>query len=772
MVLQQPPIVGGGATSSASLAITMHTTSGYVPAHLSCHVHDSTFTAPLGYRQNAFFWDFGDSGVYNVAEGQAVGHIYNTTGVKTVTLIAVDENGIATYTQSNYTVYPDISGAAIYVSATGLDSNNGTSPASAVRSIATGWGKLSTAWTAGATNYLSIQATGYYPCEHISSPITPTSKQGRLKIAPYGVGSKPILHATGTQSGGNFIYSDTGPGISVKDIIFSGTFNIGVSQTGTSLQTGNFVNGIFILFDNQWAQANRPANYNANLVVLNCEFYRLAEAVVDGDYSTVYHAGTREPWSGHGNIAVQGCTGSDFLNAALYLGGRHNTYIANDFRRVWDTHTCRLWYSRYAYIYDNTFYDPSYTITSAARHSLKMHSTWPDGVIDSKYNTISNNRVRGAVYPIHIGPNNDTFNDNFSNCWIDRNSCYPVVTGTTVSTLVELYGHSHTISNNFVLGISGGSQGGIFGVAIRDHVGNGADAALLEKPHSIWIVNNSFYCTRSSVSANTNCIALIEATGNNFSGFVIKGNSFKMLGDSTSQTSALIIEGSGPGLAAIRECNNNCVSTSGGHANWFNIDSVSYSLSQAQALGYDSSSITGDPQYISPTAYNLGISGGSPLINGMLDIAYNVYHDYYNYIRFGPHTIGAAQLSGQSKVNLTGTPQAYDVRMDWNDAVSGELGYTVLRSSTDGGPYSPIAYKTPNTTVHVDRPTLTPPFGNPYYYVVAPYSPYGYGIMSDQQTLSTILDFGEEIPPPGIGMSYILHLYDQADTEKTKDIIF
>jgi hypothetical protein len=103
-------------------------------APFAAHVHGLTSDVdqPLDAR---YEWNFGDPGSpYNRLVGWNAAHVYREPGLYTITLKITDSHGHHSIATKHVRVDPDHRGR-IYVSPTGNDANDGSSPGSAVRTI-------------------------------------------------------------------------------------------------------------------------------------------------------------------------------------------------------------------------------------------------------------------------------------------------------------------------------------------------------------------------------------------------------------------------------------------------------------------------------------------------------------------------------------------------------------------------------------------------------------------------------------------------------------
>ncbi len=127
------------AANDFTLDVVASRTSGVGPLGVSFNVVDaSVFNDEDTLMLAEFMWDFGDNGTangtgeddeYNIGKGYAVAHVYRETGTYTATCTAYYKNFVKTETVeiTVESVDDQVDWATYYVSADGLDTNDGLS---------------------------------------------------------------------------------------------------------------------------------------------------------------------------------------------------------------------------------------------------------------------------------------------------------------------------------------------------------------------------------------------------------------------------------------------------------------------------------------------------------------------------------------------------------------------------------------------------------------------------------------------------------------------
>jgi PKD repeat protein len=196
-------------------------------------------------------WDFGDpNGAHDQLEGWNAAHVYDVPGTYTITLTVTNELGISSHTTQTVFVAPDTR-PSIYVDAVaGSDTNAGTSPQTALKTLSGLSNKLNAIVKAnalGVGTWIKFHAgqTFDFPWTLDLSSLPGT------RIAPYGSGSSPVLLSHGSalfgvlkQDAGDVIIDgvtlDTAQGSPLPLGLVVGGTNIVVRHV-TSLHMGHVV---------------------------------------------------------------------------------------------------------------------------------------------------------------------------------------------------------------------------------------------------------------------------------------------------------------------------------------------------------------------------------------------------------------------------------------------------------------------------------------------------------------------------------------------------
>ena len=160
-------------------------------------------------------WDFGDSGSqFNQLHGFNAAHAYDNPGNYTITLTITTPDGLVGEATQNITVEQD-NRPAIYVSPSGNDANNGSSPDQAIQSIS----RLDQ--LIGSNTRVLFQDGDTFD---FSSGYVNVDRLQNVYIGSYGSGSQPVLMYNGPadSQGDVFIYMTGGTsGLVVQGLTFS-----------------------------------------------------------------------------------------------------------------------------------------------------------------------------------------------------------------------------------------------------------------------------------------------------------------------------------------------------------------------------------------------------------------------------------------------------------------------------------------------------------------------------------------------------------------------
>lgn len=184
---------GGGSIPSNSTAVAptplIVALATTVSAGNAIHVNAMSSTLGAGTPLTARYeWDFGDAtGKYNKLVGYNAAHIYDTPGTYTISLRIYNEaRGTAMRTMT-VTITPAARGA-IYISPTGNDANDGSTTATAVRTVA-----RADALLAKRPNIdVLFQRGATYDFYD-----TLALRNNNIRVSAYGTGNNPVLRWAG-----------------------------------------------------------------------------------------------------------------------------------------------------------------------------------------------------------------------------------------------------------------------------------------------------------------------------------------------------------------------------------------------------------------------------------------------------------------------------------------------------------------------------------------------------------------------------------------------
>ena len=225
---------------------TAHRTSGVAPLAVTFDAIGSgsgVVQPPGGVSPNAYeyLWEFGDPGAgwwpiamkpRNRAIGYLASHVYETPGTYVATLRVIEPNG----TERQYQQWIDVqdpevvySGRTYYVSNSGNDSNPGTSPSQAFRTINHAWSML---MASNGPRRLLLHRGEMFQA---TSGLGAGTRNGPYSVATYGFGDRPKVRFS---HGGSGLGTDNVNDLRVQDIDFLGPHPSG-STSGTGYLLGS-----------------------------------------------------------------------------------------------------------------------------------------------------------------------------------------------------------------------------------------------------------------------------------------------------------------------------------------------------------------------------------------------------------------------------------------------------------------------------------------------------------------------------------------------------
>jgi len=213
----------------------------------------------------------------NTAHGYVAAHVFETPGTYRVTLQVTEPGGdLLNYHQDITVTNPDTAyaGQTYYVSATGSDSNTGTSPTSPFRTVTRG---TSTLFASNGPRRLLFKRGEAWTA---SSTITASGRTGPFTIGAYGTGTNPVLNVT--HSGDGIRFDTSVRDVRIVDLDVAGPYP---ATNGEGVQLGR---------DSLLLRSTvRGFRLGVGGHATNCIGNTIAEcAIVDnGDYGMYYSAG-------------------------------------------------------------------------------------------------------------------------------------------------------------------------------------------------------------------------------------------------------------------------------------------------------------------------------------------------------------------------------------------------------------------------------------------------------------------------------------------------
>lgn len=313
-----------------------------------------------------YTWDFGDSGSqYNQLVGWNAGHAYETPGQYTVTLTLTDANGQSSVATGNVTVVSTSSLRSIYISPNGSDSNNGSTPGTAIQSIS----DLNQILTSNTMVY--FEAGGTYDT---TSGIN-INGYSNVELSSYGSGAQPVIMYNGAETWGALVAVQANS----NGIVINGlTFNEIYSNVDDSIEmpsaislTGNAITVTNNTFLNALYDMNLSAQPSNVLIQNN-------QSPVATDLNGYF------AWIQGQDISLVGNTvaGSNG-ETTIRVGGANVLLIADN--NVTDTvkGTIALQAGTFAYVYGNTVNDGPIGVGPLGVAGADPNASFTDCVFDS-----------------------------------------------------------------------------------------------------------------------------------------------------------------------------------------------------------------------------------------------------------------------------------------------------------------------------------------------------------------------------------------------------
>ena len=586
-------------TSANGTCIGLKVTFSQLPAA------DASDTIAIGqqltpdYASYHYVWDFGDptSGTWstdgrskNTATGYIAAHVFELPGTYTVTLRVIDTaDREYVYTQDITVLAAPAGGWTTYYvsSSTGNDANAGTDPNAPLSSFATAMSKVGTnrrilfkrgdSWTVSSGKVLNVAGPGivgsYFGSDGADDSAQP----------------KPVLNAAADIS--LFTLHPSGPEWRLMNLRLHG-------PGGSAQQPCLFAGGTAPQHDT---------------LVLNTDIDAFHSGVVfpGGDLSTSGHYAN---FFVGGTIAGIGTTGLGGNGLFVDLGRSAVLGVTVDNNA--SEHCLRVWHSGKSLVAHNTLTRPG-----GGRHALKFHHLLhADGGV-SRYNIISDNRIKGEAISAWYGPVNSSRDERLGDAVIERNTfeCVP----TTGYHLI-VSGVNVTIRNN----LTRLDDGSAYQVPI-EVMRRGLEPA----PDRVRLLNNTMYC-RTAVAH----FAMVWLIGT-LSNVTVANNCGYWDYPSGSQLQGLLYVNGMTDLSFLASSNNLWYGPSGKFA-WVTNPTTSYTLAQWQAAGKDSGSMFAQPLLVDPGSGDFRLQRESPARAAGESTPY-VREDFLGTLRSQMPSIGA-----------------------------------------------------------------------------------------------------------------------------------
>jgi hypothetical protein len=328
-------------------------------------------------------WNFGDPGSqYNQLVGFNAAHAYANPGVYTITLTITTPDGHSAEATATVTVQP-WTGATIYVSTSGSDSNNGLSANDPIQSIARANELM------GNNTRILFERGDTFTTANPNSPLLDNGYQN-VFIGAYGTGANPIIYYNGPKDNGSLISStNSAVGLTVEGLTFD------------SIYTNNGATGMI-------PSAIIPGGND--IAVLNNTFYNVQGDVgLSAAPTNVLIQGNSSPeasalqgyfvWVQGNDIAIVGNTVAGSAGQSIVrVEGANNLLIAENNITSQLKGSLVLQQGNYAYVYDN--------VVNGVIAVGPLDNTLPSSVAqpDAQFTNcvLDSNQVWG---PVQIEPN-------------------------------------------------------------------------------------------------------------------------------------------------------------------------------------------------------------------------------------------------------------------------------------------------------------------------------------------------------------------------------
>jgi PKD repeat protein len=463
------------ASAAPQVAVSASRTSCTAPCAVFFDATGTTSsTTSRPFHDVDYTWDFGDSNAgtwattgrsKNSAKGAVASHVFEKAGTYQIKLSAKDSAGVSGGQATVTVADPNVTFTGAKTRCVSTSGNFSGCPAGAQQVTSSDLGAQFT-WLNGAGGQRLLLRGG--DSWNTSGNLT-LRAAGPGMVGAYGTG-KPTI-STSVNSGQMSVL-----GVSSSNWVIAGLKFVGPTEqpntTTSGISVGAGLNNVLLLGNEITRFPFVAAGHSWS--VSNDSYF-----VVDNYF--------------HHNGLYQG-----------YFGGNRVGILGNRMEYTNASHIMRTWYTNKSVIGENILRFPSYVVTSAGRHALKMHTDRALTSLPSQYGVISGNTMEGSVYVVVIGPQNAALGspEKIDNIVFDRNKILHSAPHETTN-LLRVSATNVTIRNN------------VFD-STNTKYGYGLQVLQLgdEPVNNIHILNNVFLRTDAGTAGDYNPVNVSSAVKN------------------------------------------------------------------------------------------------------------------------------------------------------------------------------------------------------------------------------------------------------------------